>query len=210
MANLVEYPMKKTPTARFGLLHEFSIEPEYNNGADWTNLCHCATTPAFSEADRLELAKLVEPWMRTIVEIGVSRDGWENSSTKVLIDNKHEDCIYLGIDLEDRNFILDQGTNVNFVQRSSYDVDENLHDLKKLGTDKIDLLFIDGDHSVNSLIKEWEYAKFVSEGGIIVLHDTNFHPGPWCLTRSVDPELFEVTYLLEQMDDYGMAVLRRK
>lgn len=211
MVDIVEYPLKKTPTRRFGLQHEFSIEPEFSNWADWTSLCYIATTPAFSEANREELAKYVEPWMRTIVEIGVSRDGWDYSSSKILIENKHVDCNYFGIDIEDRNWILEKGSNVYFKQNSSYEVDENIADIKKLGNEYIDLLFIDGDHSVNSVTKEWMYAEYVNpNGGIIVLHDTNLHPGPWCLLRSVDQGLFEVTRLCEREDDYGMAVLRRK
>lgn len=213
MPNLVTYNMHRLPTKRWGLSNEFSIYPEFDDNADWTDLCNLCqpSGTAFSAANQMELQKYVEPWMRSIVEIGVSRDGWEYSSTKILLDNKHLDCCYLGIDLGDRNFILDKSTNVRFKQHSSWDVQSNLATIFENGYPWIDLLLIDGDHSVNSVLREWEYAKFIRpNGGIVVLHDTNFHPGPWCLVESVDPEIFTVIKLCESHNDFGMTVLRRK
>jgi hypothetical protein len=204
--------MKKLPTNKWGLLNSFTIYPEFSDEADWTDMClRCKPfgTP-FSAANRAVLSSYVEPWMRLIVEIGVSRDGYDLSSSKILIENKHPDCRYVGIDPEDRSWITSLGQNVTFLRNSSWDVIGNLKHILNDRCSQIDLLMIDGDHSVNSLLKEWEYAKFVPPGGAIVLHDTNFHPGPWCLCESVDPNIFEVTKLCEDYNDYGLAVLRRR
>lgn len=213
MSNIVNYQYKKLPTKRWGLQHEFTLYPYFDDNADWTNLCeHCKpldSTHAFSESNRIELAKYVEPWMRSIVEIGVSRDGYEFSSTKVLLENKHEDCRYLGIDIEDRSWIVEKASNVSFIQNSSWSVMDNMPRIIENGP-WIDLLLIDGDHSVNSVLKEWDYAKIIRpNGGVIVLHDTNFHPGPWCLIENIDTSLFEATKLCVNETDWGLAVLRR-
>lgn len=213
MQDLINYPMTTRPTNKWGLLFEYSIEPTYSDTADWNppvGACQPFETP-FSTANRQVLQGYVEPWMRSIVEIGVSRDGYNESSTKILLDNKHPDCVYLGIDIEDRTFILDKGTNVNFLQHSSWDVEHNMSVFSQLGQPYIDLLFIDGDHSINAVLQEWDYAKYVNpNGGVIVLHDTNFHSGPWCLLKALDPNLFTINKYCVSYNDYGIAVLRRK
>ena len=211
MQNLIEYEIRKTPTNAWGLTNGFSIAPRFDDNADWTDMCNKCTRKykPFSEANRDEMAKKVEPWMRLIVEIGVSRDGWEESSTKVLVDNKHPDCHCLGIDIEDRSWIKPKGTNIDFICGSSWNVDAILKELSDRGYHNIDFLHIDGDHSVNAVTLEWNYAKLVSKNGIIALHDTNFHPGPWCLVESVDRELFDVEKTCVSFDDYGLAFLRK-
>jgi len=42
---------------------------------------------------------------------------------------------------------------------------------------KIDLLFVDGDHSYKGVKKDWElYSPLVRDGGLIAFHDILFHP----------------------------------
>ena len=212
MQNLVEYYYRSHPTKKWGLKFEPSVQPYYHDDSDWVDLCtNCHPTDGtFSGANRETLKAEIEPWMRLIVEIGVSRDGWEISSTKILLDNKHEDCSYIGIDIEDRSWIQQKGTNVKFLQHSSWDIQYLMKHVTEAG-EWIDLLFIDGDHSVNSVMKEWEYAKFVRpDGGKIILHDTNFHPGPWCLFEAIDTDLFDVSKYCENYNDFGIGVLKRK
>ncbi len=41
-----------------------------------------------------------------------------------------------------------------------------------LGRKKVDMLIIDGDHSEEGVLKDYElYSKFVKKGGVILLHD---------------------------------------
>jgi len=47
-----------------------------------------------------------------------------------------------------------------------------------LDLDTIDFLFIDGWHSVNQRLADWRYVERLSPGGVVVMHDTNVHPGP--------------------------------
>lgn len=208
----MEIPIKKCPSTKWGLLNNFSIEPEYKDTADWIpSTKHCSPIGGiFSEANRIELKKRIQPWMKCIVEIGVSHHGWEESSSRVLIENKPEGCFYFGIDIADRHFITEKGTNVAFLQGTSYNVEENLKVILNQH-EYIDLLHIDGDHSVVSVLTEWDYVKHIRpNGGVVAVHDTKSHPGPWCLFECIDPDCFTIERTCVDDNDYGLGILTRK
>lgn len=58
--------------------------------------------------------------------------------------------------------------------------------------DKIDLLFIDGDHSYEACMADWEnYSPFLRKGSVIVFHDTAWAEGvnkviAWSVTKVAD------------------------
>jgi hypothetical protein len=46
--------------------------------------------------------------------------------------------------------------------------------------DKIDFLFLDGDHSEEGIQRDWEeWHRFVVPGGIVAFHDAAVFPGGW-------------------------------
>jgi len=46
---------------------------------------------------------------------------------------------------------------------------------------KLDLLFIDGDHSYEGVKRDWEmYSPLMREGGVVVFHDIVEHDDPAC------------------------------
>jgi|APFre7841882654_1041346.scaffolds.fasta_scaffold93459_2 hypothetical protein len=211
MTNILKYNYQVLPSTHVGLLHDFSVEPHWRDTDDWTSLCNARSghnDGTFSSANRAVLQTCVKPWMRCIVEIGVSRDSWFESSSRVLIENKHPDCLYLGIDIEDRSWVTNMGQNVHFTQQSSYNVENIVGIIQQLGHEWIDLLFIDGDHSVNSVLTEWQFTQYVRPStGVIALHDTNYHPGPWCLMDSLDPSMFKGEKYCETVNDWGFGII---
>jgi hypothetical protein len=147
---------------------------------------------------------------KTIVEIGVARletSKYENTSTNVFLRHKDKHCIYIGIDIEDRSFIRRYAPNTHTLKMDSTDTTAVFAELKKLGVTQIDFLFIDGWHSINNVIREFEYADLLSDDGVIGLHDTNLHPGPRLAVENINREKWNVHQYCP--DDWGITFLTR-
>jgi predicted O-methyltransferase YrrM len=82
----------------------------------------------------------------------------------------------------------------------------------ELGHNEIDVLFIDGDHSVNQVVKEWAgYVPYLSNNGVVIFHDTTVHPGPAVVYDAIDEAYFDKRrYFADRIDDWGVAVARRR
>jgi len=147
-----------------------------------------------------------------ILEIGVWGDPHHEDnagrSTEFLRDMKNKDTIYLGIDNQDRSHVHDPENNMNFLQCDSTDKDAVNKEIKNLGIDEFDFIFIDGFHSINMVLWEWEHyvVRYLSKQGIAAFHDTNSHPGPYALFEVIDPTIFVAEkYCLG--NDYGIGAI---
>ena len=101
----------------------------------------------------LEQLKLLKSKKKkiVIVEIGVHRNLYDTSSTSCVLANKRADDIYLGIDIEDKSFLNNPERNVHTIKTSSHNYTEVLQKLQvEIGAAEIDLLIIDGYHSINT------------------------------------------------------------
>ena len=144
-----------------------------------------------------------------IVEIGVNRNG-TNSFTWAMINNKPKDVPYLGIDIEDKSSINDKEKNVYTIQSNSFDQEKVRNYMKQIGMNEISILFIDGWHSVNAVINDWKYSDLLTKDGIVVFHDTNYHPGPAVFLPAIDEKLYKVEkYFIGEPGDCGMGVAYR-
>lgn len=150
---------------------------------------------------------------KVILEIGVARlstNFYEHTSTTVLLNNKKEDTIYIGIDIDDKSFLEKEGKNIHTIQSSSENYSLIKEKLEKLGITQIDFLFIDGWHSINQVIDELFYVDLLSTGGIVGYHDTNFHPGPSKIIEALNPDVFQVRKHCTLPTDYGISFATRK
>jgi len=70
-----------------------------------------------------------------------------------------------------------EGQRIYLIRRDSHDP-QTLEEVKRiLGDEKVDFLFIDGDHTYEGVKRDFEmYSPLVREGGIIAFHD--IVPGP--------------------------------
>lgn len=79
-----------------------------------------------------------------------------------------------------KNFAKKNQT-LHLVRASSYDPATIEHVKGLLKDNKLDYLFIDGDHTYEGVKKDFDlYSQFVKPGGVIVFHDVVPHPGSHC------------------------------
>ena len=130
--------------------------------------------------------------LKTVLEIGTARGGVFYCLCKMADKNATIISLDLpggafggGYSLEDeklfRTFATDK-KQLHFLRKDSH-LESTKKELRMyLGKKKIDLLFIDGDHTYEGVKKDWlMYSPFVRDGGIIVFHDICFHPNvPEC------------------------------
>ena len=145
-----------------------------------------------------------KPEATLIVEIGTAST-YKNSSTNIFINNKTKDCCFYTIDIAARN-CFSTGVDNNWIITCDSTGDEIKERLKGRF---IDILFIDGDHSINKVFAEYEfYLSYMKDDGIIVLHDTTMHPGPLLLMEAIDTNVFKTKTFCP--DDYGIGVIYLK
>jgi cephalosporin hydroxylase len=205
--------VSKLPTDIYGLKYRPSVEPHISNDTDWlgapTPEPPLHFTPLNHEALTYAYNKLSSP-PKLIVEIGVNRsESYEVSSTSTLLKLKPRECMYIGIDLNDKSIINNFENNV-FTLRGDSANYEMLYKLMEWhGQEQIDFMFVDGWHSVNQVIAEWKYWERMIPGGVMAFHDTNYHPGPTVLLDAIDTDIFSVEWFGRGEADWGVGVVQR-
>mgnify|MGYP001563717238 CR=1 FL=1 len=143
-----------------------------------------------------------------VLEIGVCRTN-SVSSTSAIITTKRQECKYLGVDKQPNQ--EDVESNFFFLQHDSGDYEAVSGWVKSLGVEKFDLIFIDGFHSVNQVLKEWKYTEWLSDHGCVMLHDTSIHPGPVELLKALDPKVWKLEqHLLNDHNDWGISCVWKR
>ena len=161
----------------------------------------------FSEDNGKKILEILKnkPNADVIVEIGTSCGSChDKSSTQTFIKNKNKDAKFYSIDIVAHNPSVDhvKYKNVTFIQSKS--VDQKVKDV--IGEQLIDILFIDGDHSLQVVFEEYAfYLPIMKKDGIIILHDTTMHPGPFLFMEAIDDAVFKKEILFEE--DYGLGVV---
>jgi len=133
---------------------------------DWNSEDECG---AFLAA----LVKMAK--YQTILEIGV----FEGETTQHLINSLPRGGQYVGIDINDyrtnatKAAMTSKGKAIDFVLGNS------LEELNKLPANHFDLIFVDGDHSWEHVVKEFKLVENVlARNGVIAYHDTIHLEGP--------------------------------
>jgi cephalosporin hydroxylase len=112
---------------------------------------------------------------KVILEIGTARGG-----TLFLFSNiAHEEAILISVDLSQTiekrilfRYIKKEKQKIYLIQGDSHKF-ETLRKIEGILRDnRVDFLFIDGDHSYEGVKKDFEmYSPLVRKGGIIAFHD---------------------------------------
>ena len=200
--------IKPKPTNIPGLKFFPDMEPEVSNDQDG---------PAFGWITGIEVSdcnlEIVRQMVNelgnnltAILEIGVNRNG-ERSMSRVLMDERPKGSFYLGVDLDDKSYLDNPNENTWTLRTNSHNQEEIRSFIANKGVKKLDLIFIDGWHSVNTCVNDWQYTDLLSENGMVILHDTNSHPGCVGLFEAVSDSLYhKVRYCTES--DFGIAVFK--
>lgn len=147
--------------------------------------------------DNLCLWLLHEFKTLNIMEIGVARDN--PSSTPIFTQNATN---YFGIDLRNVSYI-ETAPNIKTLQISSLEQTK----IREFVNLPIHLLFIDGDHSINTVLNDWQYQDLVVKGGYIIMHDTNHHPGPHSVFEAINE--WDYSKRRACLNDYGLGVIQK-
>jgi predicted O-methyltransferase YrrM len=124
------------------------------------------------------LERIAELRPRRVCEIGTSAGGTLYLLTRV----SEPDALIVSIDLTIaphtaalRERFARPGQRLVSIAGDSHSEEETAAELERLlAGEKLDVLFIDGDHSYEGIRADFErYAPLVREGGIIALHDIN-------------------------------------
>lgn len=168
-------------------------------GIEFTDANHAALQEAISYCN---------PSAKTFLEIGVCRNG-ERSSTHTILNNLPHDGIYLGVDIEDKSFLNNPSKGIHTIKESSSDYEKVVEKLNSLGVSTLDFIFIDGWHSINQVLDDWEFTKLLSDGGVVAFHDTTAHPGPHFFIKNLNQEKWTVRHNLCPQD-HGFGYCYRK
>lgn len=146
--------------------------------------------------------------INNIVEIGVARNG-SRSFTYTLLEKKPFSGKYCGIDIDDKSFLNNESNGIFTIKSDSNDQTFIRNYLKQIGINSISVLFIDGWHSVNTMINDWMYTDLLDSNGVVIMHDTNTHPGPNLILDAIDRNIYNVEKYCDNNFDYGISAAYR-
>ena len=143
----------------------------------------------------------------SILEIGISREG-PDSFTNIFIRNKLPNAIYIGIDIGDKTYLDNRDNHVYTIRASSSDYEYCKNIINTFfGIQQFDFIFIDGWHSVNQVLQDWEYTNMLTPNGMVGFHDTQWHPGPKLFMEALDTDKWNVipNAVVDNEQDWGIG-----
>jgi hypothetical protein len=200
------------PTMLYGLKFFPSLEPHCSNDQDAPNWGWPEVESEVSDANLTFVQDVLQrlgSQCMNILEIGVHRNEGR-SMTNILMDLKPSGCQYLGIDVDDKSFLDNAKLGIHTIRANSHDKVAVRKKLRELSMTSIDLLMIDGWHSVHTCVNDWGYVDLLSNHGAVILHDTNAHPGCVALYHAVDEALFDKFRYCTELSDMGISVFWHK
>lgn len=145
----------------------------------------------------------------SVLEFGAWRDGYR-SATRIILEQKSPDTKYFGVSYVDATS-LNNDDDINVIQRSVVDYGDIIGVASSKGVTGFDVIVFDVEASVNEMLQFWTYTSLLAIGGLIVLHDVHYHPGPKAIVENLDPTKFNVEIrCCDKKMDYGIAFITRK
>jgi len=195
----------KKPSNVIGLSYLPSFKNESENDIDWPrHFDGSGGLPTeISDANKEALDDILSKVnVKNVIEIGIARNDVRSFTTQLLYAKKG---IYCGIDIEDKTFLNDDLNRVYTIKANSHDQSTIRSYLNTIGLKKCSVLFIDGWHSVNTVINDWTYTDLLDDKGVVIFHDTNYHPGPNLVVPAIDRSMYRVVKYCDGGLDWGIA-----
>jgi len=214
---MIKYDIKTSPTDIFGLKFRPSIEPEVSDDCDYPKelidshgfTAHTNPTSASKANTEVLEGIFFKKKKKSILEIGVQTKKNIVSLTRTLRVMKSADTKILSIDIDFRRQWTDWENNIWTSRINSFNQGGVRDRIERLEMGKLDLILIDGFHSVNSIINDWKYCDLLSDKGTVVIHDTNANQCKVIL-EEIDEDIFEINSYCQSLDDWGIAVCKKK
>ena len=190
--------------------HDYSLI-----GRVYENMIRSGEKTNFSKNNREKLKEFLNKLesCRAILEIGVENNIDKIlTSTAVILANKDDSSIYIGVDVEDRKHLDNSEKNIYTIQTGSQNISKVMEFARSKGVTEIDFLFIDGWHSIHQCITEFDgYTPYLSKNGIVGLHDINYHPGPRWIMERTDKEKWNIMeFPGDKETDFGIGFVWKK
>lgn len=177
---------------------------------DMTQRCSVEASDCNRNALQEQFFK-VRDCCKAILEIGVCRNG-DQSFTHVFLKNKRPETVYIGVDINDKSFLDDPSRNIFTIQSDSSDYNRIVEFCRSKGVEQLDFIFIDGWHSINQVMRDWEFTNLLGDRGIVGFHDTAYHYGPNRFVNNLNTERWHVipNACNHTTDDYGIGFAWKK
>ena len=204
MNNIDQNLYVKNPSNINGLSYLPSFKNESDNDIDWPwFVVSNKISTEISDANKEALDDIIRKVnVKNVIEIGIARNNARSFTTQLLYAKKG---IYCGIDIEDKTFLNDSLNRVYTIRANSHDQSTIRSYLNTIGLEKCSVLFIDGWHSVNTVINDWKYTDLLDDNGVVIFHDTNYHPGPHLIIEAIDRSMYRVVKYCDGGFDWGIS-----
>ena len=204
MNNIDQNLYVKNPSNINGLSYLPSFKNESDNDIDWPwFVVSNKISTEISDANKEALDDIIRKVnVKNVIEIGIARNDARSFTTQLLYAKKG---IYCGIDIEDKTFLNDSLNRVYTIRANSHDQSTIRSYLNTIGLEKCSVLFIDGWHSVNTVINDWKYTDLLDDNGVVIFHDSNYHPGPHLIIEAIDRSMYRVVKYCDGGFDWGIS-----
>ena len=204
MNNIDQNLYVKNPSNINGLSYLPSFKNESDNDIDWPwFVVSNKISTEISDANKEALDDIIRKVnVKNVIEIGIARNNARSFTTQLLYAKKG---IYCGIDIEDKTFLNDSLNRVYTIRANSHDQSTIRSYLNTIGLEKCSVLFIDGWHSVNTVINDWKYTDLLDDNGVVIFHDSNYHPGPHLIIEAIDRSMYRVVKYCDGGFEWGIS-----
>ena len=204
MNNIDQNLYVKNPSNINGLSYLPSFKNESDNDIDWPwFVVSNKISTEISDANKEALDDIIRKVnVKNVIEIGIARNNARSFTTQLLYAKKG---IYCGIDIEDKTFLNDSLNRVYTIRANSHDQSTIRSYLNTIGLEKCSVLFIDGWHSVNTVINDWKYTDLLDDNGVVIFRDSNYHPGPHLIIEAIDRSMYRVVKYCDGGFDWGIS-----